>query len=334
MERGAFADCTNLTHVVFSGNAPSEIAEDAFYVFMPEHYNEWGEWVEAYYGPNTNCTVYVPPTSAGWGVDIPGTWMGMPIRYSASGMVEDGVLVSVSLGGDTEYTVPSGVTNIAANAFAGCGDLERVVIPDGVESIDRTAFDGCGKLWANWYKALANGAADMPGASNPSELMLAVTNVVVHYVAQSVQSAAVIPPATAGIVNIISEVNAGNVMAIPQEWTSQYPGFEAKFGGDFAKAVTMQTGKFDGAGKPMMVWQDFVAGTDPTNPDDVFAASIAFDAVTNEPIISWTPELTAEEAAKRTYKTFGKVRLTDAEWAPVDGNASEYNFFKVTVEMK
>lgn len=335
IESGAFADCTNLTHVVFSGNAPSEIAEDAFYVDMPEHYNEWGEWVEPYYGPNTNCTVYVPATSTGWGVDIPGEWMGLPIRYSASGIVENGVLVSVSLGGDTEYTVPSGVTNIAANAFAGCADLERVVIPDGVESIDRTAFDGCGKLWANWYKSLASGATDAAGASGASEIALTVTNVVVHYVTQSVQNDAVVPSTSSGIVNIIGEVTAGAPVAIPSAWAEQYPAFAAKFGSDFTAALTKPTGKRDGAGNAMLVWQDFVAGTDPTDDDDVFKASITFDE-DGRPVISWTPEFAnPSEAAKRRYRKYGKVRIQDKDWTEFsDGEESNFNFFKVTVEMR
>ena len=84
----------------------------------------------------------------------------------------------------------------------------------------------------------------------------------------------------------------------------------------------------------MLVWQDFVAGTDPTDPDDVFTASITFDAETGEPVVGWTPELSEEEAAKRIYKTFGKAKLTDDEWTLVDGDAADYNFFKVSVEMK
>ncbi|MBQ3096852.1 MAG: leucine-rich repeat domain-containing protein [Kiritimatiellae bacterium] len=335
MERGAFADCTNLTHVVFSGNAPSEIAEDAFYVYMPEHYNEWGEWVESYYGPNTNCTVYVPATSTGWGVDIPGEWMGLPIRYSASGIVENGVLVSVSLGGDTEYTVPAGVTNIAANAFAGCGELEHVVIPDGVESIDRTAFDGCGKLWANWYKSLASGATDAAGAADMSEIALTVTNVVVHYVTQSVPTDAVVPSTSSGIVNIIGEVTAGAPVAIPSAWAERYSDFVAKFGSDFTAALTKPTGKRDGAGNAMLVWQDFVAGTDPTDDDDVFKASITFDE-DGRPVISWTPEFVdPSEAVKRRYRKYGKVRIQDKDWTEFsDGEESNFNFFKVTVEMR
>ena len=335
IECGAFADCTNLTHVVFSGNAPLEMAEDAFFVFIPEHYNEWGEWMSPYYGPNTNCTVYVPATSTGWGVDIPGTWMGMSIRYSASGIVEDGVLVSVSLGGDTEYTVPAGVTNIAANAFAGCGDLERVVIPDGVASIDRTAFDGCGKLWANWYKSLASGATDTAGVANISEIALTVTNVVVHYVTKSIPSDVVVPSTSSGIVNIIGEVVAGAPIAIPSAWAEQYSGFAEKFGSDFTSALTKPTGKRDGAGNAMLVWQDFVAGTDPTDDNDVFKASITFDGQ-GRAVISWTPEfVNPSEAAKRRYRKYGKVRLQDQDWTEfADGEEGNFNFFKVTVEMR
>jgi len=97
-----------------------------------------------------------------------------------------------------------------------------------------------------------------------------------------------------------------------------------------------KTGKKDGAGNDMLVWQDYVAGTDPTDEDDKFTASITF--VDGEPVISYTPELTAEQKALRTYKTFGKMRLQDAVWTDItafDGEAKKpYNFFKVTVEMK
>jgi hypothetical protein len=168
----------------------------------------------------------------------------------------------------------------------------------------------------------------------PKAVALTVTNVVIHYVTQSLSSDAVIPSTSAGIVNVITEVNSGSAIAITSEWATQYEGFEAKFGSDFTAAITAATGKFDGVGKPMMVWQDYVAGTDPTDPTDTFQASITFDKETNEPIISWTPELSAEEAAKRSYKTYGKVKLTDPDWTLVDGNAATYNFFKVTVEMK
>ena len=241
--------------------------------------------------------------------------------------IADGVLVGVALNGGTRIEIPDGVKIIADDAFVNCAGLESVSIPNSVTSMTFAAFSRCDKLWTKWYMALANGV--MPNAVD-----LTVTNVVVHYVTQSVPSAAVVPPIAAGIVNVVSEVNAGAAVAITADWAAQYPGFEAKFGNDFTKAITAETGKRDGAGMPMMVWQDFVAGTDPTNPDDVFKASITFDAVTGNPIVSWTPELPAAEAAKRAYKTFGKVRLNDPDWTLIDGDAANYNFFKVSVQMK
>ena len=84
----------------------------------------------------------------------------------------------------------------------------------------------------------------------------------------------------------------------------------------------------------MFVWQDYVAGTDPTDPSSVFTASITFDAATGDPVIGWSPVLSAAEAAKRKYTVFGKVRLNDADWTEVDGDEADYNFFKVRVEMK
>ena len=262
---------------------------------------------------------------------------------SANGLLltKDGTTLIRGVNGDV--TIPDGVTNICAYAFNRCTDLTSVVIPDSVQLLANTAFDGCDKLWTSWYRTLANQAAGAGGSggsgggsggSSASRVSMTVTNVVLHYVTQSVPSGAVVPPLSSGLVNVVTEVGAGRAVAIPTEWAEQYPGFEAAFGSDFREAVTQPTGKRDGSGSPMFVWQDFVAGTDPTDPDDVFTASITFDAATGEPVVSWSPELSAAEAAKRVYRIYGKVRLADADWTLLDGDAGDYNFFKVAVEMK
>ena len=233
--------------------------------------------------------------------------------------------------------IPEGVRSIGDRAFQKCYGLTAVTIPDSIESISMTAFDSCDKLWTNWYRALANLAAKVDSASDgdsDKSVSLITTNIVIHYVMQSVPSSAVIPPMATGFVNVVTEVGASNAVAISSEWAGQYPGFTDKFGSDFGTAITKQSGKRDDAGNPMFVWQDFVAGTDPTDETDVFRASITFDAITGDPVISWSPELSAAEAAKRTYRIFGKVRLNDSNWTLVDGNAADYNFFKVSVEMK
>ena len=54
-----------------------------------------------------------------------------------------------------------------------------------------------------------------------------------------------------------------------------------------------------------------------------------------QPVVSWTPRLSATEAAKRVYTVYGRVSLGSGDWLPVSaGNESAFNFFKVAVKMK
>ena len=249
-----------------------------------------------------------------------------------------------------KLTIPAIVTEFGNGVFSGMGDLRQVTfaglppknianagLPKDVEIRYSSEWKedweavvaSCGFTNAKEYNGDPTPPMPVPGA-----LTLTVSNIVVHYVTQSISSDAVIPPTSAGIVNVITEVNAGNAIAITADWAKQYPGFEDLYGEDFGKAVTAQTGKRDGAGNPMFVWQDFVAGTDPTKPEDTFKASITFDKDTGKPVISWTPELSETEAAKREYKVFGKAKINDKDWTLVDGDAEAFNFFKVSVGMK
>ena len=155
----------------------------------------------------------------------------------------------------------------------------------------------------------------------------------VKYVLNSIQPEFVLPATyDTGFVNIIAEVKGGCV-AVPATWTVNYPKFTEKFGSDFSKALAMKTGKKDGAGNDMFVWQDYVAGTDPTDETDVFSASITI--VDGKVTVSYSPELDDARKALRKYTTWGKQSLLDAGWTVVEpGKEADYNFFKVTVEMK
>ena len=242
--------------------------------------------------------------------------------------IEKNILVSVDLNGATTVEIPNGVVGIASNAFENCANVELVSIPESVAAIPNATFANCDRLWANWYKAMAK------GGDATDSVTLTVTNVVVHYVTASVPSTAVTPAEQTGLVNIIAEVTSGGPVAISSEWAEQYEGFAEKFGYDFTAALTKPSGKRDSAGNAMLVWQDFVAGTDPTKDYDVFTASITFDGSGN-PVISYSPELSETETAKRTYRKFGKVKLNDSAWTEIaDGEEDNYNFFKVSVEMK
>ena len=188
-------------------------------------------------------------------------------------------------------------------------------------------------MWAKWFRTLERLSERDSMAAG--EVTLTVTNVVVHYVTTAAVCEAVTPSEDVGIVNVISEVSAGAAVAIPSEWAAQYPDFAPKFGSDFTAAITKPSGKRDAAGNAMLVWQDFVAGTDPTDENDKFTASITFDD-DGEPQIAYSPKFEDEaEAAKRKYTIYGKSKLTDKEWTELaPGEESGYNFFKVTVEMR
>ena len=78
----------------------------------------------------------------------------------------------------------------------------------------------------------------------------------------------------------------------------------------------------------LTVWQDYVAGTDPTNTASVFSAAI--EMVDGIPQITWSPDLNSN-GVERIYTIWGKESLTDAEWvAPTN---AAHRFFKVTVEL-
>lgn len=82
------------------------------------------------------------------------------------------------------------------------------------------------------------------------------------------------------------------------------------------------------------VWECYVAGLDPTCATNRFLATIGLDE-SGRPAVGWTPKLSDEEAAKRTYTILGKTNLTNADWTVVaPGKESDYSFFSVSVEMK
>ena len=119
--------------------------------------------------------------------------------------------------------------------------------------------------------------------------------------------------------------NDNEKVTVPLDWLDQ-SGVDLADG--YQSAVTNTTGKTDMGGKPMYVWQDYVAGTDPTNMDSRFTAAISMS--NDVPYITWSPNLNTNGIV-RNYTVLGKTNLTDTvEWAPTN---SAHRFFKVKVEM-
>ena len=97
-----------------------------------------------------------------------------------------------------------------------------------------------------------------------------------------------------------------------------------------ARGLTEDIANADLDGDGLTTAEEYVAGTDPNDPDSTFTANI--EIVNGEPVVSYTPDLMGE----RRYKTLGKRDLGDPneEWVEVEaGEEGNYNFFKVTVDM-
>ncbi len=90
------------------------------------------------------------------------------------------------------------------------------------------------------------------------------------------------------------------------------------------------TGKRNADGSPTKLWEEYVAGTDPTNIDDCFRVFIRMDGM--RPVISWEPDLNANGLYHvRDYTVWGKASLLDDEWhSPTNGTS---RIFKVTVDV-
>ena len=115
---------------------------------------------------------------------------------------------------------------------------------------------------------------------------------------------------------------------VPYVWLDRYPSILETAGGDYEAAANAPTGKRDAAGEPMHVWQDFVAGTDPTKPDDVLRVSI--DMQDGQPSVTWSPDL----GDARRYQLLGAATLTGS-WTKREGNVPDPadRFFKVSVSL-
>ena len=116
---------------------------------------------------------------------------------------------------------------------------------------------------------------------------------------------------------------AGTDAAVPVEWLGTYGYVDEDSTPESLQRVMVQVGD---NGIPL--WQSWVAGFDPLNPDSKLQANITM--VDGEAVVTWTPDLSNAEP-KRHYTTMGKTNLTDAAWViPVN---ESHRFFKVTVTM-
>lgn len=138
------------------------------------------------------------------------------------------------------------------------------------------------------------------------------------------------------VINAVVEATSTTPVPVSYEWLNKYETLLIGAGGNYESAAQMQSPGRDGAsgkvwpdGSPMYMWEDYLAGTDPTNNNSVFTAKI--EVRDGMPVIEWEPNLNTN-TIERLYKVYGKETLSSTEeWAyPTN---SLHRFFKVTVEM-
>lgn len=266
----------------------------------------------------------------------------------------------------TNVTFEAGVTTIGDFAFSNCVSLASITFPKSLSRLGARCFQGCISLedvyfLGNAPRLVIPPMTDKSGLGESiyrqwgyyERFKVHINRNTMGWIAPYVKGVPEKWPVDfgymqahetveetgggtlveeTGFVTVVTEIKGGAV-AVPATWAANFPSYVEKFGSDFTASLTKPTGKKDAAGASLLVWQDYVAGTDPTNPDDTFRATVSM--VGDEPVVSWEPELSAAEAAKRTYTIYGRQVLYSGDWTPVAaGHAKDYNFFKVTVEMK
>ncbi len=266
----------------------------------------------------------------------------------------------------TNVTFEAGVTTIGDFAFSNCVSLASITFPKSLSRLGVRCFQGCIALedvyfLGNAPRLMIPSMADKSGLGESifrsygyyERFKVHINRNTMGWIAPYVKGVPEKWPVDygymqahetveesgdgtlaegTGFVTVITEIKGGAV-AVPETWAARFPSYVAKFGSDFTASLTKPTGKKDATGNPLRVWQDYVAGTDPTDVNDLFRAEIRI--VANAPAVSWSPTLSAAEAAKRTYTIYGRQSLISGDWTAVpSGQESNFNFFKVTVEMK
>jgi len=109
---------------------------------------------------------------------------------------------------------------------------------------------------------------------------------------------------------------ASTEVPVPYAWLDS---FGLADGGGYEVAAFTDT---DGDGYP--AWEEYVAGTDPTDDVSVFTALISVRD--GAPSVTWTPDLGSE----RVYTVEGKASLTEDWQSPANAT---HRFFRVKVSM-
>jgi len=238
--------------------------------------------------------------------------------------------------------VPDGVSEIGDSAFSYSKALQSVHMPKGMTNFGDYAFAYCQNLTNVTFEGdlpdHAGHCAFEPDWQGSSSLTMRypLTNETWDPLPDSeywdCYSRKFKYVGYAGeYVRLSAQETEGLTLAVEPEWFDAYPTLTTKFGENRKDALSAFTGKQSANGRNMQVWEDYVAGTNPTNMESRFSATV--EMKNGQPLVRWTPDLN-ENGAKmlRAYKIWGKESLDEESPWQCPTNAL-HRFFKVTVEM-
>ncbi len=116
-----------------------------------------------------------------------------------------------------------------------------------------------------------------------------------------------------------SVATSSTPVPVPHDWLDRYPALFGPSDWDYETAA-----QSDADGDGHAAWQEYVAGTVPTNSESALRALIAVS--NGMPWIAWSPDL----GTARVYTVEGSTNLADAVWYPTNAGS---RFFRIRVNM-
>ncbi len=286
------------------------------------------------------------PNGVAWAVaDVP-EWIALEGAAERTGAE----IVKMSVATNETFEARSATVRIAGQEFVVTQDAAKIEVEGGltricpVEGADLTITVRVDVASASWSVAISEDAADDWVFMKSGDETLTGDAMFDLYVAEADDGTTlprtaivtignqtlVITQKPAGVV--VTPTDGGVAIEIPDEWFEKYyPTANASERQAIAEGAGVKT---DASGAAMPVWQDYVAGTDPTNALSKFTAKI--EMKDGAPVVTWSPALNGDGVREgtRVYRVWGKADLGDAAWSEVEaGGEGNYRFFRVTVEM-
>lgn len=235
-----------------------------------------------------------------------------------------------------EVELPAGVKSIGNYAFGWCTNLVRAGIPSGMNEIGSSAFSSCSRLVDVVFSGNAPACGTGIYSSTPG-----------------------------GLTSWVRQGSTGwdgnaESTALPDTWqgrpirrwgTAEYeaageavPDTRTETGGvplvwlderDLARDGDYEAAAASDAANGRPVWECYVAGLDPEDPEAEFKVRLWFEDGAVH--LGWTPDWSdAEDGSGRTYRLMGKKSM-DTEWEdvlePADLSAEGWRFFRVGVSL-